>query len=482
MNEYYSIFEETQMYNLGQTQKYLIKYNNSGEILLVEKLPHELHNSYYLDFFTYNNQIYIQLPDNNSKYIFDFKTNKFIKTTKGNDIVYEDNNYTVMYRTFGEWGDATWFINKKDKTQNFTSIDGHNTNFVNGKYYLTNISSIAEISDPKNLTKSTPKQDYYSISNKEGIFDSSDYDKGIQFIYKDSIKNDFDRKSLENLNYVFLSSFVSNNRLYQITQLKDKTAITKINNNKVDIVHKLDEKYDIFSWHNEYRNTKNNYRFLKFNNGYNSFGFLEVNDNNIEITKVKYKYDTIQYIKSDNILRLISSLNDKKNLSKNEISEFEKTSNGLDIQQYRNSINHNGYYPKKYEKIDIETINFIKSENEYITQDIEYLFTRKYEQLKSIFIDWDRTKFFNQVGKNYFPIRNEDYTEIDKHFKQKYHEIIEELMKTGKHIDVKIKPNKGKYESWILNGWRFNLYGIPEKNINGITLFICKQEDFNEDQ
>lgn len=52
----------------------------------------------------------------------------------------------------------------------------------------------------------------------------------------------------------------------------------------------------------------------------------------------------------------------------------------------------------------------------------------------------------------------------------------------GEKIDVQIKPNKGNYDSWILNGWRFNLYGISEKDIYGVRFFICRQVDFNEDE
>jgi len=481
MGDFYSIFEETQMYDFGQTQKYLIKYNIQGEILLAEKLPQELHNSHYMDFFVHDNKIYVQLQ-NNSRYFFDFKTNKFVQTTKGNDLVYEDNNYAIMYKSFGEWGDATWFINKKDKTQNFTSTKGHNTNFLNGKYYLTNIASIAEITNPNNLTKSQPKQDYNFINEKEGIFSSYDYNKGVRFIYKDSTQEDSYNftKTLDNLNYVFISSFVANKHLYQITQLKDKTAITEVNNNNVDIAHKFNEKYNFFYWHNQYRNTKNNYKFLRFTNGYNSNGFLEINDDNIDITKVNYKYDSIQYIKSDSIINLISLLY-KNNISRKEVTKFEKTSKGSDIRQYRNNINHNGYYPKKFNMIDIETMSFVKSNNEFITQDIEYLFTKK-EQLKAIYINWDKTKFFNPAGKNYFPVRNENYIESDKKFKQKYTEIHDKLNKIGEQINVKTRPNKGIYESWILNEWRFNLYTISDKNINGITLFICKKEDFNENE
>lgn len=37
-----------------------------------------------------------------------------------------------------------------------------------------------------------------------------------------------------------------NDRLFQITQLKDKTAITRINNSDVEVINKFDEKYNFF--------------------------------------------------------------------------------------------------------------------------------------------------------------------------------------------------------------------------------------------
>lgn len=479
-NEYYSIFEEKQMYDFGHSENYMIKFDGSGKILFAEKLPQTL--SYYTDFFVHENNIYIQSQDN-VRYIFDFKTKKFNETKKGDDLVYEDKDYKVMFKSFGEWGLATWFINKKNKSEHFTSLDGQDVNFLNGKFYITNTSAVWEISNPHDLTRCNPNQ-YYDVINRKkfGMFESYDYTKGIHSIYKDSIQYNPDnfRSSIEDLKYAFITSFVANENLYQITQLKDKTAITEIKNNTVEIVHTFDEKFKLFSWYNQFRNNKNNQKFIKFKNEYNSFGFFEVENNNIDITKVNYKYDTIQYIKSDEILQLLSDLSTKKIISKNEILAFENATIGIDIQKYRNNINHNGYYPRKFEKIDIETLDFVKSENEFLTQDIEYLFTKNDYHLKSIFIDYDRTKFFNSEGKNFFPIRSENTKENDHKFKEKYAEIRNYLINHGKKTNVKIKKDKATYEGWIMNGWRFNLYTISKENINGITLFICRQDDFNE--
>ncbi|SMP23940.1 hypothetical protein [Chryseobacterium profundimaris] len=478
-DNFYSIFEERQMNYFEQTQKYLIVYNILGKILNAEKLPKELHNSFYLDLYEYEEKIYL-IDQFNTRYVLDFKTYKFDKSVKGNDIVYEDQNYQVMYKDFGEWGQATWFINKKDKKQYFTSINGTNTNFADGKFYLTSFNSIAEISDPKNLTMCSSEQNYYYVNKHDKIFDSYDYFKGVSFIYKDSISDDpyHSEKAYANLKYRFLSSFPADHQLYHITQLKDKTAITKINKDQVDIVYKFNEKYDIFKWYNQYRTSKSNYRFLRFKNGYNSDGFIEVDNKNIDITKVHYIYDTLQYVKSDSITKLISNLYERKKILKKDVTTFEESTKGTDILFYRNNINHNGYYPAKYKNININTINYIKRENEFLTQNIEYLFTTD-DQLKAIFIEWDKTKFFNNSEKKYFPIKNENSIESDKYFKKKYKEIRQALIEKGEKADVKIPSDKLDFESWILNGWQFNLYKVSNKNINGITLYICKQEDFN---
>lgn len=480
-NEYYSIFEESELYYIGNIQKYLIKFDQSGIILFVEKLPEKISND-YLDFFEEDNKLYIQ-QQNNSRYIFDFTTKKFTETTKGTDLVFENNNYKVMYKSFGEWGQATWFINQKDKSQYFTSLNGESVNFLNEKFYVTNTSSVWEITNPKNLNECKPTQ-YYDVINekKNGMFTSYDYNKGINCIFKDSVEyNPYDpASSINKLNYAFLTSFVSNNYLYQITQLKKRTAITKIAKNNVEIVYPFEEKYDFFSWYNQFRNTKNNYKFLKFNNGYNSFGFFEVENDKIDITNLNFKYDTLQYVKSDNIIKLISNLSLNNQISKKEIVAFEKLTKGTDLQKYRNDIKHNDYYPKKFKNTEVQTIHFIKSEDEILTQNIDYLFTKNDEELKAVFIDYDQTIYFNTVGKNYFPNRNENTELSDKKFREKYCEIREYLNRIGKQIDVKPRSNKIIYDSWIVNGWRFNLYEIEQKDIYGITILICREEDFDE--
>jgi len=482
-NYYYVIFEETMMYRMGNSQKHLLKFDKFGKILFTVELPQQFSSSYYLDFFVQDDNIFIQ-NQNNVRYIFDIKTNKFSETTKGNDLVFENNKYKVMYKSFGEWGQATWFINKKDKSEYFTSLNGQDVNFFNNKFYVTNVSSIWEIINPKYLDKCEPNQRYDFINEKEfGMFTSYDYSKGICSIYKDSQYDSYDYEySVKDLKYTFITSFVLNNHFYQITQLKDRTVISEIEKDTVGIVHKFNEKYNFFSWHNQFRNTKNKEKFLKFKNGYNSFGFFEVLNNKIDISKVEYKYDTLQYIKSDNIIGLISNLSTKSEISKNEVIDFEGKTEGVDIKIYRKDINHNSYYPRKFKKVDIETIEFVKSENEYLTQDIEYLIKKENQNLKAIFIDWDKTNYFNSTGKKYYPIRSKNKDESDKYFKLKYSEIKDYLNKMGEKIDVQIKPNKGNYDSWILNGWRFNLYGISEKDIYGVRFFICRQVDFNKDE
>lgn len=480
-NEYYSIFEESELYYMGHSQNYLVKFDNNGNILLVIKLPKKLSNN-YLDFFELEDKLYVQNQDN-VRYVFDFFINDFIETSKGNDLVYENTNYKVFYKSFGEWGEATWFINKKNKSEYFTSKNGQDVNFLNGKFYLTNVNSIWEIKNPIKLDKCKPDQYYDVINNKEfGMFTSYDYDKGTKLIYKDNVEySSYDPVTpIGSLNYAFLTSFVTNDKLFQITQLKDKTAITRVNNGNVEVVNKFDEKYNFFSWRNQFRNTKNSNKFLKFRNGYNSFGFFEVDKEDVNVTKVKFEYDTLQYVKSDNVVRLISNLAQWNEITKNDIVDFEKSTKGTDLQKYRSNINNNYYYPRKFKNITVETINFLKSENETLTQNIDYLFTKKDEQLKAIYIDYDKTLYYNTVGKNYFPIRNKNVDLSDEKFKEKYNEIREKLNAIGQQIAVKPRQNKVDYESWVINGWRFNLYKIKPRDIYGVTLLICREEDFNE--
>lgn len=104
---------------------------------------------------------------------------------------------------------------------------------------------------------------------------------------------------------------------------------------------------------------------------------MEVDGEEIHIKKIKFEYDTLQYVKSDNIENLFSDLAHKNKISKKQIEAFEQSTKGTDLQKYRCSINHNYYYPRKYKDIDVETINFLKSENEILTQKIDYLFTKK---------------------------------------------------------------------------------------------------------
>ena len=56
------------------------------------------------------------------------------------------------------------------------------------------------------------------------------------------------------------------------------------------------------------------------------------------------------------------------------------------------------------------------------------------------------------------------------------------MREQGEQVKVTTPSGKIKYNAWIFNGWRINLYGISEKNIYGIRALICRQDDFNENE
>ena len=91
------------------------------------------------------------------------------------------------------------------------------------------------------------------------------------------------------------------------------------------------------------------------------------------------------------------------------------------MKDYRTNISHNGYYPKIYSTQEVKTTRFIKVENSYLAQEIEYLKTVQDNLVKSIFIEWTETEQYNQ--SNSFNFFNDDKTEIEQQFLLKMREI-----------------------------------------------------------
>jgi len=282
---------------------------------------------------------------------------------------------------------------------------------------------------------------------------------GSHTIYKDTTYSPW---SFEEPKEYIITSFVANDNLFQLYSDSIQTYIGRIENQKLIPIQVLGKKYQSYNWHYSYRgkNLDNSSRFIKFREDNNTFGFIEINNNQIDIHYLIHNQDSLKHAENDGFSSLFRVLLDRPDSFSMEMADsLEDVLKGTDMKDYRTNISHNGYYPKIYSTQEVKTTRFIKVENSYLAQEIEYLKTVQDNLVKSIFIEWTETEQYNQ--SNSFNFFNDDKTEIEQQFLLKMREI-ENIITDNSNIKP-IKEDRGNDYiklTWNLeNGIKIKLYG-----------------------
>jgi len=462
---YYCFFEEKGLYSFKVETKYFLEVSSTGDILQQIDIPKEIQNANYFYFFIRDNKLIVKTYMNHESFLFDVKKLKWNSINEVDEQVYEDENYKVTYLNFGEWGESTWFINKETGKEYIIDFEGTIINRLNDKYYLTKVNEVREISNPKNLKECSSNFYYSEIEKDKKQYEFSNSVIGSKEIYKDTSSNYyFFRKHNKALN----TSFVFSNKLFQLYTDSISTYIGKIKDGKLIPIHNLNKKFSIINSNNSYRgnNLENDSRFLKFKDDENTFGFIEIKGNKIDIKYLKHNIDSLQYLGSDNFDKVLTLI--KNNLGNLCIVQVEKTENeigGINMKTDRSNTSHNGYYPKEFSSQQIKTKEFIKVESTLIAQKTEYLYTTSDNIIKSIFIEWSPTQSYIEPEISDF--FKKDKEESNTAFSIKQNEIIK-LVSKILNSEPEINESNENSIVWsckIRNGLELKLYG--SKNFNG---------------
>ena len=456
---YYCFFEEKGLYSFKVETKYFLEVSSKGDILQQIAIPKEIQNANYFDFFIRDNKLIVKTYMNHESFLFDVKKLLWNPISEVDDQVYEDKNYKVTYLDFGEWGEATWFISKETGKEFIIDFEGTIINRLNDSYILTTKNEVREISNPKNLLECSPNFYYNEIEKEKKQYEYSNSLVGSKEIYKDTISNYyFFRKNNKAIN----TSFLVSNKLFQLYTDSISTYIGKIKDGSLIAVQNLNKKFSVFNWNYSFRgnNLQNDSRFLKFKDDENTFGFIEIKGNKIDIKYLKHNVDSLQYLGLDNFNKLLTFI--KKNIGNLDIEKVKKTENeigGINMKTDRSNTSHNGYYPKEFNSQQIKTKEFIKVESNLIAQKTEYLYTPSDNKIKSIFIEWSPTQSYIEPEISDFFINDKE--EINTAFSIKQNEIINIISK-ALNLEPKINKSNKNSIDWfwkMKSGLEVKLYG-----------------------
>jgi len=459
-NDYYCVLREFNDNN------YFIKISKSGEIINFIDVPELLKRDFFRNLFLKNDTLFIKTEFSNSYFCFDLKKSQWYNISKFNEYIFEDSSYILVNKDYGEWGNSTWFIDKKSKKQYVIGIPGTVINKIENCYYITNKNQIHKIAHPNELKLCDSNCLYNKVGPYNNFRQCSNFYDGSEVLYKDTSYSFFGGSKS---NTYMLTSFVSNSQLYHVFSDSNFTYIGKVINKSFVPILNLGDRYLNASYDCMYRgsNFANNKRILPLRKDARTDAVLEIEDSLVFLHYIQYiEKDTPKYIGNDSFATLVNLLrNEKLNITLPNIIDFEKQTNGIDLKENLMGIGNIGYFSTIYNNENYKTKKFIKAENRYLIQNTYYLYENDNQKLKSIFINWEKTKKYKEIF-SYFTKTRKDM-QIDFVFKRKQEEIVNIL--TSKLGINPIKRKKCLF--WKSKIGDFTLYNF-ESNIERTEIIM----------
>jgi hypothetical protein len=464
-DKYYCFFDERGLFSFQDEIKHFFIISQNGTILNEIKVPEELFHCSYFDLFIRKNNLFLKEYYDHKSFCFDTNKLEWKKIKVVNDKIYEDENYIITFLDFGEWGCTTWFTDKKTKKEYELGTNSTFVNRLNGFYYLTDGQGVIEIDDPRRL-KPCKINYYYEIIKKKKFFHQGSISyEGSKVIYADST---YDPWSFEEPKRWVITSFVFDNQLFQLCVDSNTTYVARIENKELVPIQNIGKKYSTFNWHYSYRgeNLANNQRFLKIREDNNTFGFIEINDNKIDIHYLIHNLDSLKYLGSDGFEKLLGFVSKNiDDLTMMKVDSLEIKLNGTDLRTDKKGNFHNSYYPNKSNYLIAGTKEYAKVEDEIIAQTTEYFFIAQNSRVKAIFLEWSETNPYKEGN----PFKTSFFKDpkFANRFKQKFEEIKRIVTQQLGKILTEARPRNGQIE-------------LTWKSDNGVIVTLYSPTTFDD--
>ncbi len=223
-NNFYCMFE-TQRLNTSQQFIKMIVVNQKGKFIEDVFVPKEIQNMPHYNLIVDNDSLYVkesQFEEENfvlGEYVSD------LTLTKKRDFkIFNDADFIIYSDCNGEFGSTIFFSKIKTKKVYESSSDCPIVvNKIKNDYFITNNSSILKISEPTKLEKTK-----LDLTKREG----SRYNKGVERILE-----------IDDYDLNITTSFVSDNKLYQIYSNRKNSFIGVIENKKLKPIYKFDFQF-----------------------------------------------------------------------------------------------------------------------------------------------------------------------------------------------------------------------------------------------
>ena len=412
---YFCLFEEEDIFESWKGNRILLAISEDGhKVRRVDFPSNEF--SVYGDFFVREGKLILKPYHTEiagKGFVFDDKSWSWKPINSISDIIYQDNLYTVAFKDYGEWGDYTWFIQKKNKAQYIRPECFSRIVKIDSVYYFVHPNRIDSV-----LVSDT--MGYRS----NGLWH---YNNTTMWLFeRDMFRNNSEMLStlstVKPLPSVFISkgeknpaaiwpeiiydttinhAFSVGKQLFLIVTTPQKTIVAKLRGVQLQEVVDFGLKYNFIRKNDCYRgvNVANNQCLLGFEESYHTSGILDAEDSVIRILNITHNQDTLHALGTDNVGKLLEYLlNNFNKLSINNLDSIEHELNGTANDKFEPF--NNGYFPDKYEDAkEYAGTKYYKVVDNTQTLITSYCIHLPDSMVKGVYLTWVKTNFFNSGSR-----------------------------------------------------------------------------------
>lgn len=466
-NKYYCIYRDYGTYYFIDTERSFLIINLDGTIEHNIPLPEKIGNRSKLDLFVNNDTVFLKgLHKEGAYYLNDRHFNR-VPTNYDTGIIYEDDCYCILQPKRNELGCTSWFRDKETGVEYEFNSHGRIINKIDSVYYITSDFRVLQIDNPAKLMPCEPER-YYEILNSINFAWGSKSLEGVKVLFGDSICShlNFDDSTS---NIFIATSFTYNKELYHISNPDTFLHISKLDSGRfipLQYINGKDMKFELNS-SNLMRIQQDNSQLVTFDADYpNMPGFIEIKENKINVRYLKLPVDTIKYLHKETFPIVFNFIRDHiHSLHITSIDSLEREIGGTRLKLYTKRPLYHSYYPhhKMFEFEGAE--NFLKTEDEIISNKMSYDYTKNDSLVKSVFLEWLETKSLKykyEIGTN----QEKNIYKIAR-FERKLDEIIQTVTNTLNIEPERTKKKNGKFK-------------LEWKEDNGLKIEV-HYENFNEE-
>jgi len=465
--KYYVLFKQQVLKYGGYGNRWLYIFSN-GQVERIVDCPKEM-KTVYLDFYSKNDSLILKPYMDKQSYYFDLENYNWIKIDKTDDLIFEDEEFLVYSLDFGEWGGKTWFKEKSTGLEYVLEATTPLVNRIDSTYYLTNLSQVLKIKNPRLLNKCSEDITYENIESTGKSYSWYGKPIGFGYVYQDTTFSYFDCNYQPHI----VSSFVLNKKLLHIYETDTATYIARHKGYEIEPIQKIMDNVSFYNCYFSYRssNLNGNNELLKFlTNDEHIFGLLEMIDNEVHITYLKnnaeLKPKLIGAERADSIFvnRLKTVISNLNNLEFSSVDTKELSWGTFDITPNHNISVGNDWNPNDY---SIDTCrSYLVKEDSIFSNSIIYYGTKDSNLVRVVSIDWD-------YKRNLMNSDSEEHAK--KTFDNKTKFLIDYLSQNiGKQIEI------GDEKNFISRTWEttsgIELYLTYNKKYYGISLVIYEKK------